>query len=561
MKKNGMNAEKKLKVRKVTLALFCLFSVFLIFSLIGCKEPTPRAKAPVVIWPEDGVLEAAIGQTLGDIVLPENEGTPGVFSWTSGDSTPVGGLGAQTHNLTFTPTNTTAFRVTRKDIVITVRQAALTIGSATHTKVYDGNTKISTISQNVILRDNASTLYTNMLIYSTETGIGHYNTGGKMISNEDTLVSRIGIYNTHTNIAQFKRNVVLTNPTYVMTCDSFNYNTNTETVYFLCRTHLVSDENDIFTHSGWYDTRRDFSHLYDSVKMINKAQTLTADTVYYDKNLGFGIVKDNVTLVDTTRDFIVQGHYGEYLENEGWTWITDRALLILIDREKPDSLYLHADTLKMHFDTAQNPQLMLAFYHVKFFNKDLQGACDSMSYNVIDSIGMMFYNPVLWTGKNQLSGDTIRFSVIDSVTQKLELLQNAFIVSDVFDEVEFNQVKGKIIIGFIRDRQLYQVNVIHNVELIYYVMDEDTLLIGVNRMETNEMKMFLQDNEIEELRFYEYPDGKLWADKELPMTDRLLRDFRWLDTFRPKEIADIFINPIPREKRKSEKEDPEKEED
>jgi hypothetical protein len=204
---------------------------------------------------------------------------------------------------------------------------------------------------------------------------------------------------------------------------------------------------------------------------------------------------------------------------------------------------------------------MLAFYRVKFFNRDLQGACDSMSYNVVDSIGMMFYNPVLWTGKNQLTGDTIRFSIIDSVTQKLELLQNAFIVSDVFDEVEFDQVKGKIIIGFIRDRELYRVNVIHNVELVYYVMDEDTLLIGINRMETNEMKMFLQKNEIEELRFYEYPDGKLWADTELPMTDRLLRDFRWLDTFRPKEIADIFINPIPREKRKSEKEDPEREED
>ena len=427
--------------------------------------------------------------------------------------------------------------------------------------VYEGNTKISTISRNVILKDNASTLYTNMLIYSTHTGIGYYNTGGKMISTEDTLISRIGTYNTHTNLAQFRHDVVLNNPTYTMVCDSFDYDTNTEIVYFLCRTHLLSDENNIFTNSGWYDTRNDFSHLFDSVKLINNNQELTADTVYYDKKLAFGIAKSNIMMVDTTRDFIVKGDYGEYSENGGWTWITDSALLILIDREKNDSLYLHADTLKMYFDTAQNPQLMLAFFHVKFFSAEMQGACDSMIYNVIDSVGMMFYNPVVWNGTNQLFGDTIRFAVIDSITTKIELLLNAFIISDVFDEVEFDQVKGKNIIGFIRNRELFQVNVINNVELIYYVMDEDSLLIGINRMETNEMKIFLQNNEIEELRFYENPDGKFWSDTELPMTERLLRDFRWLDAFRPKEIADIFVNPMPRERKKPEKEEEQEEEE
>jgi hypothetical protein len=202
----------------------------------------------------------------------------------------------------------------------------------------------------------------------------------------------------------------------------------------------------------------------------------------------------------------------------------------------------------MHFDSVQNPQLMLAFFHVKFFSKDFQGVCDSMNYNVEDSVGYMYYNPVVWNKKNQMFGDTIRFSVQDSITSILELLKDAFVVSDVFDEIEFNQVKGKTVVGYVRDKELKLVNVINNVELIYYVMDEDTLLIGINRMETNEMKMFFIENEIEELRFYDYPDGKFWADAELPMNDRLLKDFRWLDAYRPKKIEDIFSNPIPREK-------------
>jgi lipopolysaccharide export system protein LptA len=414
--------------------------------------------------------------------------------------------------------------------------------------MYDGSSKISTIARNVILKDNNSTLYTDSLTYHTNSGIAYYLTGGKMISKEDTLTSRIGRYNTKTNIANFRRNVVLKNPTYTMTCDSFNYNTDTEVVYFLCRTHLVSEENNIFTTSGWYDTRNNYSHLIDSVVIINKDQELNADTVNYDRTIAFGIAKRNVVLVDTSRGFIVKGEYGEYSEKGGWSWITDKSLLITIDKDNKDSLYLHADTLRMLFDSVQNPQLFLAFFHVKFFNKELQGVCDSMSYNVEDSVGYMYYNPVVWNQKNQMFGDTIRFSVQDSVTSILELLKDAFVISDVFDEKEFNQVKGKTVVGHIVNKKLIKVDVINNVELIYYVIDEDTLLIGINRMETNEMKMFLKDNEIEELRFYDYPDGKLWADKELPMEDRLLKDFRWMDAYRPKKIEDIFVNPVERNK-------------
>jgi len=481
-----------------------------------------------------------------DVMYRDEESLPGVNRW-------IG-------NVVFTHENTigyadSAYQYISENKMIAFGKPVRIIMNDTVTLYgkrarYEGNTKIATISQNVILDDRKSTLYTDSLIYTTNTGIAYYVTGGTMISKEDTLKSKVGRYNTHTNIAQFRKDVTLKNPTYYMTCDSFNYNTQTEIVFFLCRTHLVSKENNIYTNSGWYDTRNNFSQLIDNVKLINKDQELIADSVYYDKNIAFGIAQSNVVITDTARGYVVKGNYGEYLEKGGLTWITDRALLILIDKEKNDSLYLHADTLKMYFDSVQNPELMFAFFHVKFFSKDFQGACDSMIYNVLDSVGMMYYNPVVWNHKNQFFGDTISYNRVDSVLSILKLLKDAFIISDVYDEIEFNQVKGKNIIGFVKNKELTEVNVINNVELIYYVMDDDTLLIGINKMETNEMKIFLKNNQIEELRFYDYPDGKFWADTELPMDERLLKDFRWLDVYRPKQIEDIFSNPIPREKAK-----------
>ena len=222
-----------------------------------------------------------------------------------------------------------------KPVVFLVNDSVTLYGNRA---TYNGISKVSTVSREVILQDSTSTLYTDSLIYHTATGIGYYITGGKMISKEDTLTSIIGTYNTNTKLALFQEDVTLNNPTYQMTCDSFRYNTETEVVFFLCRTHLISDENNIYTNSGWYDTHNNFSQLIDSVIIMNRDQVLTADSVYYDKNLEFGIAQSNVIITDTTRGFQVLGNYAEYMEKGGLSWITDSALLIMINNEKTDSL-------------------------------------------------------------------------------------------------------------------------------------------------------------------------------------------------------------------------------
>jgi hypothetical protein len=55
---------------------------------------------PIVNWPTG--LTATYGETLGDISLPGNgTSTPaGTFTWTAGNTTPVGTAGTQTHNMT-----------------------------------------------------------------------------------------------------------------------------------------------------------------------------------------------------------------------------------------------------------------------------------------------------------------------------------------------------------------------------------------------------------------------------------------------------------------------------
>lgn len=410
--------------------------------------------------------------------------------------------------------------------------------------LYDGDQRTISISRNVILKDKSATLYTDSLIYDLNKDIAYYITGGKMVNQKNVLTSKTGFYNTYEKMAHLYDSVLLVNNSYTANSDSVAFDTKSQIAYFLSRTHLISDENEIFTDRGWYNTQFDITQLVSNVVMFNDSQHVVGDSMYYDKGLSYGEAWNNVQLIDSSKNYIVQGNYIEYFENGGFSTVTDSSLLILI--ENRDSLYLHADTLKVLFDTLQNPKEMLAFNRAKFFRGDIQGACDSLVYLVEDSLVIMYYNPVVWSGDNQMTADTIRFDIIDSVNVNIYLRRSGFIVSSIFDNTEFNQIKGMDITGKIVNRELTRVDVIGNAECLYYILEEDTSLIGINSTVASEMRIILNDNEIETITFYNDPDGTIYPDSELEEKERKLKNFRWLSAYRPTTKYDVFFAPISR---------------
>jgi hypothetical protein len=102
---------------------------------------------PVVIWPT-GII-ATLGRKLSDISLNGfgSGGPSGAFTWTSPNDS-VGAAGARSHNVTFTPADTTNYNSLKKNVTIIVKDVIpLTIpggsgsgGLSVLDKVYDGTT-------------------------------------------------------------------------------------------------------------------------------------------------------------------------------------------------------------------------------------------------------------------------------------------------------------------------------------------------------------------------------------------------------------------------------------
>jgi len=403
---------------------------------------------------------------------------------------------------------------------------------------YNGDTRIADITGKIVrLVDNETTLTTDHLYFDRNTNIANYETGGKIHNKENRLTSKKGYYHTDKKEFFFKDKVVLTNPDYVMNSDTLKYNTVSRTAFFYGPSTIKGKKDFIYCENGWYDTKKEVSKFSRNAYLINENQTLKGDSLYYDRTNGIGRAVRNVSIIDTVQNIVFKGNKGNYFEKNGYAVLTDSAYAIMI--EKTDSLFLHADTLKATFDTARTTKELYAFYKVKFFRNDLQGMCDSLAYVVKDSTLSLYNSPTLWSGKNQLTADTIRIFVKDKKINELRLYNTSFIVSrDTL--TNYNQIKGKNMIGYFKNNQIYKVTVSGNSETLYWVREDDKSLIGISKMISSDMIIGIKENKVDRINYISKPKGALYPEKDLTSHDLLLKDFKWLDDKRPYTRLDIF---------------------
>ncbi len=432
-----------------------------------------------------------------------------------------------------------------ENVYIMVNDSVDIYGDSMH---YDGNTRIAEIFGDVKLIDNKATLYTNLLEYNRNTEIAYYYTGGRIIDKENELVSIIGYYYSEYREFFFKDDVVVTTPDYLMYSDTLKYNTDNEIVYIYGPTNIIGEEDSVYCEYGWYDTKSDIAYLKINAFVQHLEQTISGDSLFYNKEEEFGWGLNNVVVTDSVQDVIITGNKARYEKMGHFSSMTDSAMAIFIDNL--DSLYMHADTIKVIFDSTDQPELVKAYNKVKFFRDDMQGACDSLVYYVKDSTFTMYKNPVLWSDENQLTSDSIKMVILNSQIDTMVFYGSCFIIA-LDDTGTYNQIKGKNMIGYFRHNELYKLSVFGNSQTIYFVREEEGELIGVNKAEASDMLIFLKDRQMKTITYLINPKATLYPEKDLHPQDLKLRGFKWHGYNKPLKIADIF-NWVPEDSTESE---------
>jgi lipopolysaccharide export system protein LptA len=435
---------------------------------------------------------------------------------------------------------------------------------------YDGSTKIAELNKNVKLIDKEMTIVTNTLFFNTRTNLANYTGGGTIMSKDNTLTSDKGYYFTHTKEVAFKKNVVMVNPSYTMYSDTLAYNTKTKITHFLGPTTIKSKQDYIYCEDGFYNTQTDYAQFYKNAYIITKKQKLKGDSIYYDKKNRTGRGYSNVSITDTSQNIVITGDYCYTSEARNLALVTGHA--VLMQMNKKDTLFMHADTLRAENESkedlarrleegkakiAKAPKaarkamlaklevnkdsvykVLKAFHKVKFFKSDMQGKCDSLVYSYRDSTMNLYQDPVLWSQKNQLMAEHIEIITNKGVLQSMELTNSSFIISQD-DTSRFNQIKGKIMHGYFVNNELNKIRVDGNGQSIYYGREKKKY-IGVNKVDCSDMLVYLKENQVNRITFITKPDATMYPIKELKPEELKLKDFSWRIAQKPKSKYDIF---------------------
>ena len=412
---------------------------------------------------------------------------------------------------------------------------------------YYGEQGVAELRSNVRLENRSTTLLTDALDYEINSNVGYYFDGGTIVDNRNNteLKSQFGRYELDTKQAEFSRNVHLVNDQYEMFTEMLEYNTQSHVAHITSETLIVSDSNTINTTNGWYNTSADDATLYErSLITAKDGKTLLGDTVYYNRKRNYGEARGNVVITDPSNKVILDGDCGYHDDNAHYSYVTGRARAREFSQK--DTIYLHADTLCTLINHVANDsvndsvRVLRAFNQVRFFRSDVQGICDSLQLSEADTIINMYRHAVLWNLERQIFGDEINIHLNDSAADWATLPTGGF-MAEHLGEIYYDQLSGKKMKAWFENKELRQLDVDGNVQVIMFPEEKDSTYNKMVNAESSHMRLNLKaKQEVDRITLWPEVSGKVTPLYLAKKADMYLPQFKWYDVLRPQSPEDIF---------------------
>lgn len=403
---------------------------------------------------------------------------------------------------------------------------------------YNGNVKQAYATGKVNLRSPDMNLATDTLRFDRNSQQAYYTCNGVITNRENVLKSKSGRYYVGEKKFQFLTAVTLTNPKYVVKSNHLDYYNNSGHSYLFGPSTITSKENFIYTEKGFYDSRKNVGHFLRKSYIKYKDRRIEGDSLFYNRTKEFASASRNVKITDSINKGIVKGHYAELYKQKDSMFVTKRA--VAINLVENDSIYIHGKLLMV--TGKPNERVVRAYPNARFFKKDLSGKCDSIHSSQKTNLTQLIGKPILWNFDNQMTGDVMHLIGNDK-TEKLDslkVLNNAFIASRDTLGTGYNQVKGVNLFGKFKDNKLYEVDVVKNTEVLYFLRNDQKELIGINKNVSSRINMTMEGNTINTMTFFTDVDGDIYPENELPENARKLKGFIWREDERILDQECIF---------------------
>lgn len=243
------------------------------------------------------------------------------------------------------------------------------------------------------------------------------------------------------------------------------------------------------------------------------------------------------------------------LKKPGQPFISDTAIAtipssdttkLIVAIRPQDSLIKKPTIERLKKDTTINVakdsviRYFIAFHHVRIFNDSLQAVCDSLHYSSEDSMFRMFKDPLVFSNKSQISGDTIHLFTKNKKVDRVRVFDNGIIINELNSKM-YNQIAGRTLNGYFKEGALDYMRVKGSpAESIFYPQDDDSAYTGMNRCKGDVIDVYFVDKNVNKVKFINDVDGVLYPMRQIPDEQKNLKGFKWWESRRPKNKLELF---------------------
>ena len=394
---------------------------------------------------------------------------------------------------------------------------------------YNGVQQIAYASGNVVMRSPDSNLKSEKVYYDRKNGVAYYNDNATIVNKNNTLKSKTGKYFTAEQKYEFRTQVVITNPETVITSDYLDYYEVPGHAYLFGPSTVKNKDSFIYTENGFYDTRLDIGKLTKNSHILTDNKKIEGDDMFYDKNKGYSRAENHVKVTDTVNKMIATSHFAEVFQHENGNdsiFINKKPLVRMLAEN--DSTFFHAKNIII--TGPDKERIIRGFKNARILRMpDMSGKADSLHFNQKVGLTQLIGSPVVFKGESQMTGKLIHL-INNPVTEKmdsLKVLTDAFLIERDTLGTGYNQAKGINLYGKFRENKLYEVDLVQNAEMIYYVYDEDDELSGIDKGVCSKIHLELEDNKITTATRLVNPVAETYPPEDFPESARKFPGFNW----------------------------------
>ena len=197
-------------------------------------------------------------------------------------------------------------------------------------------------------QDN-NTLRTKYLDYNTKDSVAVFQDGGAMRDKDGQVIESLyGTYDSKAKLFVFNDQVNMYMDTTFVKTSRLEYRSDLSTAYFGFGTDMWQDDKMLSADDGWYNRKEELFMFRRKVHTLTKEKETWSDSAYYYRSLNNVELLGKVEVMDTVQNMYILSGYLQWVDSlEQATLTRDPAIMTVVEEEgqKPDSLYLGADTL------------------------------------------------------------------------------------------------------------------------------------------------------------------------------------------------------------------------